>query len=139
MKHFIPRTPAISVATLCLCNRSGALSKLRVTGAVRRVLGILMTAVLGVVLLAQPTSAAVTFSIVADLTTTAPGHGPFTGLLTPGVSGGNVAFVRELVRFLGLRTRSYSRSRNASLIERLWDSSNLDTPTRYNLRPQLLL
>lgn len=118
MKRFIPRTPAVSVATLCLRNRSGAFSKLRVTGAARRVLGILMTAPLGVVLSAQPASAAVTFSKVADVTTTAPGQGPFTSFTTgPAVSGGNVAFGGTSSGGRGIYTGSTSATGAAKVVD----------------------
>lgn len=117
MKHFVRRIAAVSVAALCLCNRSGAFSKLRVTGATCRVLGILMTAILGVVLSAQPTSAVVTFSKVADLTTTAPGQGPFTGFFAPAISGSNIAFSGTYNGGRGIYTGSTGTTGAAKIVD----------------------
>ena len=93
MKRIVPRIAAVSVAALCLHNRSRAFPKLRATGAARRVLGILVTTIGSIALSAQPASAAVIFSKIADTTITAPGHGAFTDFgISPSVSGTNVAF-----------------------------------------------
>ena len=117
MKRFIPRTPAVFVATLCLCNRSRAFSKLRATGAARRVLGILATAILAIALSARPASAVVSFSNVADTTITAPGHGAFTSFGSPWVSGSNVAFFGSYSGGQGIYTGSVGATGAAKVVE----------------------
>ena len=118
MKLFVPRIAAVPVAGLCLCNRSRAFSKLRATGAARRVLGILVTAILGIALSAQPASAAVIFSNIADTTTTAPGHGAFTGFgSAPSVSGSNVAFQGVYSGGQGIYTGSVGATGAAKVVD----------------------
>ena len=61
MKRFVLRIAAVSVTALSLSDRSRAFSKLRATGAARRVLCILVTTIGAIALSAQPASAAVIF------------------------------------------------------------------------------
>jgi hypothetical protein len=118
MKRFVLRIAAVSVTALSLSDRSRAFSKLRATGADRQVLGILVTAILGIALSAQPGSAAVTFSIVADTTTTAPGHGSFTGPFhNPSISGSNVAFQGQYSGGQGIYTGSVGTTEAVKVVD----------------------
>src|SRR3954468_17372049 len=118
MKLFVPRIANVSAVAQCRPNRSWAFSKLRETGAARRVLGILVTAILSTVLSAQPVWAAVTFSNVADTTTTAPGHGAFTGFNNPpSVSGSNVAFNGSYSGGIGIYTGSVGATGAAKVVD----------------------